>query len=86
MRDSTVRWARFTPAPASAGPAEPRRTNPIVERIASLSPAAALDGPAAVAPGQPPTLSINVKVAALIAEATCATHLGRMPPGWQAWL
>jgi hypothetical protein len=58
------------PAPTSAGPAEPRRTKPIVERIASLSPVAALDGPAAVAPGQPPTLSINVKVAALIAEAT----------------
>jgi hypothetical protein len=79
-----VRWARFTPGPAPEG-SEPK-ANPIFERIASLSPTAGQ--PATPAPGQtaPPMISINVKIAELIASATSATNLGRMPPGWQAWL
>ncbi|KAJ1619499.1 hypothetical protein T492DRAFT_848510 [Pavlovales sp. CCMP2436] len=84
-RDRPVRW---TCEPlATEGDEAVRRPNPVLGRIAALAPSHALDLAQAQPVGQHPSVvSMNLKVAELIEAATSATNLGRMPPGWQAWL
>jgi len=79
-RDSEVRWARPSGAAAPVDGEPPKRE--AVQRVAVLSPTTITDPATAGAAG----MNLNHKVAELINTSTNPTHLGRMPPGWQAWL
>jgi len=76
-KDGEVRWARHSPEDGDATP------NPAVERIAALSPTTPVD-PQAGARGA--GMNLNHRVAELVSAATNSANLGRMAPGWQAWL
>ena len=86
--DGPVGWRRLS-AEAGDGstprPPQLPRSHPVTQRIGAL----ALPGEAssaAPAAGAPPVAPLNLKAAELVAAATSSANLGRMPPGWQAWL